>query len=145
MVDKLGQRAAFMAFGTLLLAAVFPILIYTNLSLWVSTVLLGTAFCLVPAVIWPAVPYLVEPHRLGTAYGLMTMVQNVGLATFNFAAGALNDANGAGPTNPAGYTPMLLMFFVLSLSGFFFAAALRVREKGAAGHGLETIRAGAAG
>jgi hypothetical protein len=75
----------------------------------------------------------------------MTMVQNVGLATFNFAAGALNDANGAGPTNPAGYTPMLLMFFVLSLSGFFFAAALRVREKGAAGHGLETIRAGAAG
>jgi MFS family permease len=144
MVDKLGQRAAFMAFGTLLLAAVFPILVYTNLSLWVSTVLLGTAFCLVPAVIWPAVPYLVEPHRLGTAYGLMTMVQNVGLAFFNFAAGALNDANGAGPTNPGGYTPMLWMFFMLSLFGFLFAAALRVREKGAQGHGLETIRAGAA-
>jgi len=143
MVDKLGHRAAFMAFGTLLLAAVFPILIYTNLNLWVSTVLLGIAFCLVPAVIWPAVPYLVEPHRLGTAYGLMTMVQNVGLALFNFLAGALNDASGAGPTNPSGYTPMLLMFFVLSLSGFVFAAALRVREKGAQGHGLETIRAGA--
>jgi MFS family permease len=145
MVDKLGQRAAFMAFGTVLLASVFPILIYTNMSLWVSTVLLGIAFCLVPAVIWPAVPYLVEPHRLGTAYGLMTMVQNVGLALFNFLAGALNDANGAGPTNPAGYTPMLWMFFLLSLSGFVFAAALRVREKSTQGHGLETIRAGAVG
>lgn len=144
MVDKLGHRAAFMALGTLLLAAVFPILIYTNLSLWVSTVLLGIAFCLVPAVIWPAVPYLVEPHRLGTAYGLMTMVQNVGLAFFNFAAGALNDANGAGPSNPGGYTPMLWMFMLLSLFGFVFAFALRVRERSPQGHGLESIRAGAA-
>jgi MFS family permease len=144
LVDKLGHRAGFMAFGTLLLAMVFPILVYTQLSLSVSTVLLGIAFCLVPAVIWPAVPYLVEPNRLGTAYGLMTMVQNVGLATFNFAAGALNDRYGAGPANPGGYTPMLWMFFVLSLFGFLFAAALRARETSLQGHGLETIRAGAA-
>ena len=60
MVDKLGHRAAFMALGSLLLAAVFPILAYTDLNLWVSTVLIGIAFSLVPAVIWPAVPYLVE-------------------------------------------------------------------------------------
>src|SRR5262245_3409069 len=128
MVDTLGHRAAFMALGTLLLAAVFPILSSTIL-LGVSTVLLGIAFWLVPAVIWPAVPYLVEPHRLGTGYGLMTMVQNVGLALFNYLAGVLNDANHAGPANPDGYTPMLWMFFLLSLSGFVFAAALRVREK----------------
>ena len=144
MADKLGQRAALMAIGTLLLAACFPLLIYTNL-LGTSTVFLGIAFCLVPAVIWPAVPYLVEPHRLGTAYGLMTMVQNVGLALFNFLAGVLNDANHAGPSNGAGYTPMLWMFFLLSLCGFVFAAALRVREKSAQGHGLESIRAGAVG
>ena len=41
--------------------------------------MIGIAFSLVPAVIWPAVPYLVEPNRLGTAYGLMTMVQAIGL------------------------------------------------------------------
>ena len=99
MVDKLGRRAAFMAFGTFLLAAVFPILAYTQLNLWVATVIIGIAFSLVPAVIWPAVPYLVEPHRLGTAYGLMTMVQNIGLMVFNLAAGALNDPNHAGPTS----------------------------------------------
>lgn len=141
MVDKLGRRAAFMAFGTFLLAAVFPILAYTQLSLWVATVFMGIAFCLVPAVIWPAVPYLVEPHRLGTAYGLMTMVQNIGLFVFNLAAGALNDRNHAGADNPAGYTPMLWMFLLLSLFGFVFAAALRVREQGPQGHGLETIKA----
>jgi len=141
MVDRLGRRAWFMAFGTLLLCLVFPILAYTNANLWVSTVLIGIAFSLVPAVIWPAVPYLVAAERLGTAYGLMTMLQNIGMTASNLAAGMLNDANAAGPTNPAGYNPMLLMFLVMSLFGFLFAGALRVREKGPQGHGLETIRA----
>jgi MFS family permease len=141
MADMLGRRAAFMAFGCFLLAAVFPILVYTHLSLWVSTVMIGVAFSLVPAVIWPAVPYLVEPSRLGTAYGLMTMVQAIGLTAVNLVAGALNDANNAGPANPAGYTPMLWMFMALSLFGFVFAYALRVREVGPHGHGLEEMRA----
>jgi MFS family permease len=141
MVDRIGRRAAFMAFGTFLLCAVFPVLAYTNASLWVSTVLIGIAFSLVPAVLWPAVPYIVEPQRLGTAYGLMTMLQNIGMMLANLAAGALNDASGAGPGNPAGYRPMLWMFLLLSLFGFVFAAALRIREAGPRGHGLETIRA----
>jgi MFS family permease len=141
MVDRLGHRAAFMAFGSFLLAATFPILGYTHLNLWISTVLIGIAFSLVPAVIWPAVPYIVESSRLGTGYGLMTMVQNIGMMIANLAAGALNDGSGAGPDNPSGYQPMLWMFFFLSLFGFLFAAALRVREKGPSGHGLESIRA----
>jgi MFS family permease len=141
MVDKVGYRSAFMAFGTFLLCAVFPLLGYTNANLWVSTVLIGIAFSLVPAVLWPAVPYIVAPNRLGTGYGLMTMLQNIGMMLANLGAGALNDASGAGPTNPAGYNSMLWMFFLLSLFGFVFAAALRVRESGPRGHGLETIRA----
>jgi MFS family permease len=140
MADKLGNRAAFMALGSFLLFAVFPILAYTDLSLWVSTVMIGIAFSLVPAVLWPAVPYIVAPERLGTAYGLMTMLQNIGLTVCNLAAGLLNDANGAGPENPGGYTPMLWMFAVLSLSGFVFAAQLRRYETGPQSHGLETIR-----
>jgi hypothetical protein len=70
----------------------------------------------------------------------MTMLQNIGMMLANLGAGVLNDAGGAGPTNPAGYRPMLWMFFLLSLFGFIFAARLRMREKGTAGHGLETIR-----
>jgi MFS family permease len=145
MADRLGRRAAFMAFGCFLLAAAFPILAYTGANLWVSTVLIGIAFSLVPAVIWPAVPYLVEPRRLGTAYGLMTMVQAAGLTVVNELAGRLNDAYGASAENPAGYAPMLWMFLVLSLFGFVFAYALRVRETGPQGHGLEAIKAGAPG
>jgi MFS family permease len=141
MVDRIGRRAAFMALGSFLPAIVFPILAYTDLGLWLPTVLIGIAFSLVPAVLWPAVPYLVAPNRLGTAYGLMTMLQNIGMMLANLAAGALNDASGASAQNPAGYRPMLWMFFVLSLFGLAFAAALRVRETSPQGHGLETIRA----
>src|SRR5688572_4329795 len=141
LADRLGHRAAFMACGCGLLAAAFPILAYTDASLWVSTVLVGIAFSLIPAIIWPAMAYLVEPSRLGTAYGLMTMVQAIGMTVINVVAGALNDANGASAENPAGYAPMLWLFLTLSLSGFMFAFALRMRETGPQGHGLESIRA----
>jgi MFS family permease len=141
LADRLGHRAALMALGSLLLFIVFPILAYTQASLWVATVLIGIAFSLVPAVLWPAVPYLVAPERLGTAYGLMTMLQNIGMMLANFGAGLLNDSAGAGPENPAGYAPMLWMFMLLSLFGFVFAYALRQRETSPAGHGLESMRA----
>lgn len=141
MVDRLGRRSLFMAFGSLVLFPVFIILGYTNWHLWVSTAMLGVAFSLVPAVLWPSVPYLVHEQRLGTAYGLMTMLQNVGLTAFNFAAGALNDMGNAGAENPGGYLPMLWMFALLSLFGLIFSVLLRMREAGPQGHGLEVIRA----
>ena len=137
MVDKIGHRALFMAGGTLLLFLVFPILAYTHWNLWVSTILIGIAFSLVPAVMWPAVPYLVEPNRLGTAYGLMTMLQNIGMMIINLAAGQLNDSSAASAENPAGYLPMLGLFAALSLFGLGFAWVLRRREVGPEGHDLE--------
>lgn len=141
MVDRIGRRSIAMFFGSLLLLAVFPTLLYTDWDLWVSTVMIGIAFSLVPAVLWASVPYLVDSHRLGTALGLMTMLQNVGLTVVNLAAGALNDWAGAGAANPAGYRPMLWLFTLLSVAGLIFSVLLRRREAGPQGHGLETVRA----
>lgn len=141
MVDRLGRRSIAMVLGSLLLLAVFPTLLFTRWDLWVTTVLMGITFSLVPAVLWPSVPYLVEEQRLGTAYGLMTMIQNIGLTVFNLAAGTLNDWGGASASNPGGYRPMLWMFAALSLGGLIFSTLLRRREVGPHGHGLETIRA----
>jgi nitrate/nitrite transporter NarK len=140
LVDRLGRRSLFMAIGTLLLFTIFPLLAWSDANLWISTALIGIAFSLVPAVLWPAVAYLVSPKRLGTAYGLMTMLQNIGMMLANLGAGWLNDKYHAGADNPAGYTPMLWMFLVLSLAGFVFAALLRNREAGPSGHGLELQR-----
>jgi MFS family permease len=141
LVDRFARRSLAMAAGSMLLLAVFPVLLYTRWDLWVPTVFLGVAFSLVPAVLWPSVPYLVEEQRLGTAYGLMTMLQNIGLTVVNLAAGALNDFANAGATSPAGYRPMLWMFAILSGGGLVFSVLLRRRETGPDGHGLETLRA----
>ena len=141
LADKIGHRSALMAFGTLLLFGVFPILAYTNANLWIATALIGVAFSLVPGVMWPAVPYIASAKRLGTAYGLMFMLQNIGMMLVNIFAGMLNDRAGASAENPAGYLPMLWLFAILSLFGLLFAWALYHRERGPHGHGLETIRA----
>ena len=141
IVDRVGRRSLFMAAGSLLLFPVFLILGYTNWDPWISTALIGVSFSLIPAVMWPSVPYLVEERRLGTAYGLMTMLQNVGMTICNLGAGALNDSSKAGADNPNGYLPMLWMFAILSLAGIVFSILLRRRETGPDGHNLETLQA----
>jgi len=141
IVDKLGRRGLFMAAGSLILLPTFFIMGYTQWPLWISNAMIGISLSLIPAVMWPSVAYLVDEKRLGTAYGLMTMLQNIGLTVFNLAAGALNDGAGAGAENPGGYLPMLWMFAALSLAGLVFSILLRQRELGPHGHRLETIRA----
>lgn len=141
LVDKVGRRSLALLLGSLLLFACFPTFLFTNWNLWVTTVMIGISFSLVPAVIWPSVTYIVEPNRLGTAYGLSFMVQAVGLTVFNLGAGGLNDWAGASAENPAGYDAMLWMFTILSVAAVFFSALLLKRETGPHGHGLETVRA----
>jgi MFS family permease len=138
VADRFGRRALFMVFGSLLLPACFVLLSGTQHSnLVLATVLFGISFSLVPAVMWPAVPLLVEERRLGTAYGLMTMLQNIGLTFCNLGAGWINDRSHAGADNPAGYSSMLWFFGLLSCAALVFAVLLRVRETGSHGHGLE--------
>jgi MFS family permease len=132
LFDRAGRRTSALLGGSLLLLPVFPILAWTSWDPWISNVLLGLAFSLVPAVLWPCVALLVEGKRLGTAYGLMTMIQNVGLAGFNLAAGALNDAGSAGSAHPDGYIGMLLLFASSSMVAVLFAAVLHRRARIAA-------------
>lgn len=139
IIDRVGRRSLFMLIGSLALLPAFLLLAYTNADLWISNTMLGISFSLVPAALWPCVPYLVEEQRLGTAYGLMTMLQNAGLTVANFGTGLLNQMAGAGADNPQGYLPMLWTFALLSLAGLVFATLLRLRETGPRGHGLETI------
>jgi MFS family permease len=137
--DKVGRRATIMLLGTLLLIPVFLMMAYTHITLYVPMAMLGFAFTLVPAIIWPSVAYIVEQRALGTALGLMTMVQNVGIAGMNWGLGKANDMAGASQANPGGYLPMLRILTGMGVLGLFFALLLRQRERGPHGHGLETI------
>jgi MFS family permease len=140
--DKMGRRATIMCLGVLLLIPVFLMMGYTHISLYVPMAMLGFAFTFVPAIIWPSVAYIVPSRTLGTALGLMTMVQNMGMAGMNWGLGKANDAAGASASHPAGYQPMLQILTAMGIVGLALAFLLRQRELGPHGHGLETITAG---
>jgi MFS family permease len=142
LADRFGHRALMLTLGTLLMPVTFVVLGLTDLSPWASTVLMGVSFSLVPAIIWPATTLIVEPRRLGTALGVITLLQNVGLWGSNRLAGWLADRSGAGPANPAGYETMLWFFGLLSLVALSSAVLLWLRESSPKGRGLE--RAGTA-
>ena len=139
LVDRVGKRALFMMFGSLLLVPVYLVMAYTHVPLLVPMAVMGVAFSLIPAVMWPSVAYIVDQSKLGTAYGLMTMIQNIGLAGFNLLIGWSNDHWQASAVNPDGYRPGMWMFSVLGLVALLFAFLLRRRETGQYAHGLETI------
>jgi MFS family permease len=141
MVDKIGRRSLFMMLGSLLLIPVYLMMAYTHVSLYVPMAMMGVAFSLIPAIMWPSVAYIVEANKLGTAYGVMTLIQNVGLAGFNFLIGWANDYSGAAVANPTGYNLGMWIFSCLGLFGLLFAWLLRRNEAGPHAHGLETIRA----
>jgi MFS family permease len=138
-VDRLGKRALLMMIGSMLLIPVYLMMGYTHISLYVPMAMMGVSFSLIPAVIWPAMAYIVDQNKLGTAYGLMTMIQNIGLAGFNYIIGWANDYGHASAENPSGYRLGMWIFSVLGFLGVFFAFLLRQRETGPHGHGLETI------
>jgi MFS family permease len=144
MVDKVGKRALLMMLGSVLLVPVYLMMAYSNVSLYVPMAMMGLSFSLIPAVMWPAVAYIVPQQKLGTAYGLMTMIQNIGMAGFNLMIGWANDHTHASAANPAGYRMGMWIFSVLGMAGMTFALLLRRREMGPHGHGLETITAGSA-
>jgi MFS family permease len=141
LVDRVAKRALFMMFGSFLLIPVYLIMAYTQLSLYVPMAMMGVAFSLIPAVMWPSVAYLVGQEKLGTAYGLMTMIQNIGLAGFNLLIGWANDYAGASASNPGGYALGMWIFSGLGFAGLLFAFLLRRSETGEHAHGLETITA----
>ena len=129
LADRIGRRASLLTFAAALMPLTFVILATTNYGLWVTTVLMGLSFSVIPAVIWPATAMLVEKHRVGTAFGLINMIQSLGLAAANYGAGYLNDVFKAGPNNPQGYDAMLSMFALLSLIAFFATLLLLLKER----------------
>ena len=139
LVDRVGKRALFMMLGSLLLMPVYLMMAYSSTSLYIPVSMMGIAFSLIPAVMWPAVAYIVDQSRLGTAYALMTLIQQIGFFLLNLLIGNANDFSHAGLSNPGGYALGMWIFSVLGFIGMALSIGLRVRETGPHRHGLETI------
>lgn len=128
-VDKVGKRGTLMVLGSLILIPSYLIMAFTNIYPAYPMSLLGAAFVLVPAAMWPSVPLIVPKKAVGTAFGLMTFIQNIGLALFPFLNGKLRDVTHS-------YTASMIMFASLGLFGLVFAFLLK-RADAKEGHVLE--------
>ena len=129
LIDRLGKAASVMTFGSLILLIVHLTFALTNIPPYIPMVLLGVSFSLVPAAMWPTMVKLVDEKQIGTAYGLMYSIQNLGLWGFPILAGIILDATNPGNSGVLNYTYVMLMFAALGLLGLFFGYMLKHNDK----------------
>lgn len=135
-VDKKGKAASLMIYGSIILVVVHLTFAFTSLSPYILMVILGLAFSLVPASMWPSVAKMVDEKRIGSAYGLMFSVQNLGLWAFPILAGIVLDRTNPAGTESLDYTYTMIMFACLGILGLIFALLLK-REDKVSGYDLE--------
>jgi nitrate/nitrite transporter NarK len=92
VVDKFGRSATLMIYGSILLTLIHLTFAMTHVNPIIPLVLLGIAIALVPAAMWPSVAKIVDEKRIGSAYGAMFSVQNLGLFVFPILVGLILDA-----------------------------------------------------
>lgn len=134
LVDRVGKRATMMIVGSLLMIPAHLTMGLTDVYPVLPMIVLGAAFVLVPAAMWPSIPMVVKDEHTGTAFGLCTTIQNVGLALFPWLNGRLRDAT-------HDYTASMVMFAGLGVAGLVFAILLKRADRREGG-ALERGRAG---
>ncbi|MDE3155309.1 MAG: MFS transporter [Acidobacteriota bacterium] len=139
LVDRFAHRSALMMFGSLLIVPVFLMLGYTDIPPMIPMAMMGVAFALVPAVMWPALVYVVDRSRLGLANGMLDTIQQLGLVVINLLVGWANDRWLASATNAAGYHAGMWIFTAIAVLAVVCGYALWRVETGPHAHGLETI------
>lgn len=101
-VDYKGKAASMLVLGALLLivchltfAFILPQFQGNSVGgvilAYVTILVLGASFSLVPASLWPSVPKLVDSKIIGSAYALIFWIQNIGLWLFPMLIGIVLD------------------------------------------------------
>ena len=160
-VDYKGKAASMLVLGSVLLilchltfAFVLPQFKGNNIGgislAFITILILGASFSLVPASLWPSVPKLVDSKIIGSAYALIFWIQNIGLWLFPLLIGkvlkssnpeverqlAENIITPSQATTAYNYTNPLLMLAVLGLIALFLGFYLKIVDK-KKGYGLE--------
>ncbi len=141
-VDHKGKAATMLMLGSLLLIAchltfafVLPMFkgnaVGGTVVAYLTILVLGASFSLVPAALWPSVPKLVDEKIIGSAYALIFWIQNIGLWLFPLLIGKVLDK-----TNPEGtdalsldYTWALIMLACLGVAAFAIGFILKIVDK----------------
>ena len=148
-VDYKGKGATMLVIGSLLLIAchltfAFVLPLFNGhqvggvIVAYLTILVLGASFSLVPASLWPSVPKLVDAKVIGSAYALIFWIQNIGLWLFPLLIGKVLKATNEGITDATqlDYTVPLVMLACLGVAALLIAIYLKVVDK-KKGYGLE--------
>ena len=160
-VDHKGKAASMLVVGSLLLIAchltfafILPMFkgnaVGGIIVAYVTILVLGASFSLVPAALWPSVPKLVDAKIIGSAYALIFWIQNIGLWLFPMLIGKVLDKTNpqlvsdleAGLITPQeaavsyDYTAPLVMLASLGIAALLLGFVLKYIDK-KKGYGLE--------
>ncbi len=160
-VDHKGKAASMLVIGSVLLILchltftfVLPAFkgnaIGGIIIAYLTILVLGASFSLVPASLWPSVPKLVDAKIIGSAYALIFWIQNIGLWLFPLLIGKVLDKtnpqlvaqlqNGTiSPEEAAisyNYTAPLVMLACLGVAALILGFVLKAIDK-KKGYGLE--------
>ena len=141
-VDHKGKAASMLVLGSLLLIAchltfafVLPAFQGNEIGgvvvAYLTILVLGSSFSLVPASLWPSVPKLVDAKIIGSAYALIFWIQNIGLWLFPLLIGKVLDKTNPGVTDATqlNYTAPLIMLAGLGVAALIIGLILKVVDK----------------
>ena len=141
-VDHKGKAASMLVLGSLLLIAchltfAFVLPMFKNSPVggiavaYITILVLGASFSLVPASLWPSVPKLVDSKVIGSAYALIFWIQNIGLWLFPLLIGKVLDQTNPGVSDPTklNYTWPLIMLASLGVAALLLGLLLKVVDK----------------
>ena len=141
-VDHKGKAASMLVLGSLLLvichltfAFILPAFkgdaVGGVVVAYLTILVLGASFSLVPAALWPSVPKLVDSKIIGSAYALIFWIQNIGLWLFPILIGKTLDKTNPGVTDPTqfNYTAPLVMLASLGIAALVLGLLLKVVDR----------------
>ncbi|XP_053404412.1 major facilitator superfamily domain-containing protein 1-like isoform X2 [Mercenaria mercenaria] len=94
LIDKSGRNVFWVILGTSTTIGCHALLAFTFITPFVAMSIMGLAYSVLASALWPMASMIVHQHQLGTAYGIMQAIQNLGLATISIAAGSIVDSKG---------------------------------------------------
>ncbi|XP_073504292.1 lysosomal dipeptide transporter MFSD1-like [Phyllobates terribilis] len=89
LIDYVGMRGVLAVLCAVLTLPVFALLAFTFVPPLVSTLWLGVTYSFAAASMWPSIPLVVPQATLGTAMGLATSVQMIGIGLSNLIVGRI--------------------------------------------------------
>lgn len=91
----------------------------------VPEVFLGVGYSIYASALWGSVPYTVMPRTVGTAFGLCTAIQNIGLVIAPALVGKLETST----TKGEGFFYPLLVISVFALIGLLVNIWLYIDDR----------------